>query len=182
MSEHPQPRDIANPVGPSESSASGATVNTGGTRPVIRLERHLPGTPESVWAAITDRQELKSWFPTEVITDEWRAGATLRFVFPHGEAPEMTGTVLEYDPPRRLAYSWGEEVLRFALTPRPGGGTTLVLTDELDGPIAARNAAGWDVCLDLLAGHKTDWQPLFESYSAAFEPALGPQQGPPTPA
>jgi hypothetical protein len=47
---------------------------------------------------------------------------------------------------------------------------------------AARNAAGWEVCLDRLAGLEPGadaWPPRFEAYSAAFTPALGPQEGPP---
>jgi hypothetical protein len=58
----------------------------------------------------------------------------------------------------------------------------LVLVDELPAGSAARNAAGWEVCLDRLAGLEPAadaWQPRFEAYSAAFTPALGPQEGPP---
>lgn len=46
----------------------------------------------------------------------------------------------------------------------------------------ARNAAGWEQCLDRLAGIEPaadSWQPRFERYAAAFEPTLGPQQGHP---
>ena len=58
----------------------------------------------------------------------------------------------------------------------------MVLVDELPAGTAARNAAGWEVCLDRLAGLEPGadaWQPRFEAYSAAFTPALGPQEGPP---
>lgn len=79
----------------------------------------------------------------------------------------------------QLAFTWGEEILRFELRAE-GDGTRLVLTDELPGSIAARNAAGWDECLDRLAGlGGGTWQARFERYSAVFEPELGPQDGPP---
>ena len=58
----------------------------------------------------------------------------------------------------------------------------LVLTDELDRNVAARNAAGWEQCLDLLAGGTEApgaWKPLFDRYAREFEPELGPQDGPP---
>jgi hypothetical protein len=57
----------------------------------------------------------------------------------------------------------------------------LVLTDELDAGIAARNAAGWEACLAHLSGEvpAEEWKPLFDQYTAAFEPTLGPQEGPP---
>ena len=161
---------------------SPATLHTGPGRPSVRFERRLRQSPESVWRALTDREELKSWFPTDIVTEEWKLGATLKFEFRQNEGPSMTGTVLEFDEPRLLSFSWGDDILRFELTPAPGGGTLLVLIDEVGGQIAARNAAGWGVCLDRMEGKATDenaWQAAFDGYVAVFEPALGPQEGPP---
>jgi uncharacterized protein YndB with AHSA1/START domain len=158
------------------------TLAARGARPAVRLERELPDPPAAVWRALTDPQELRSWFPTEIRTERWEVGATLSFVFPDHPEYDMTGTVLELDEPRVLAYSWGEEKLRFELTPTAAGGTLLVFYDELAPGIAARNAAGWQVCLERLAGQVPPdyaWRPLFAQYSAAFEPELGPQEGPP---
>ncbi len=93
----------------------------------------------------------------------------------------LTGEVLAVEEPRELAFTWGEETLRFALTPRDGG-TRLVLVDELPPGAAARNAAGWETCLDRLAGLEpaaNAWKSRFDHYAAAFEPELGPQEGPP---
>jgi hypothetical protein len=94
----------------------------------------------------------------------------------------LTGTVLAVDEPKLLSYTWGEdEVLRFELHP-DGEGTRLVLTDQLEAGWAARNAAGWEDCLDRLAGVPVEqdaWQRRFAGYSAAFEPVIGPQEGPP---
>ena len=159
-----------------------ATVDTRGPRPVLRFERVLARPPEAVWRAITDREELKAWFPCDVVADAWEPGAAISFPFPGEGGPTLTGTVLEVEEPRVLAYTWGAETLRFILTPEPDGRTRLVFTDELDPPLAARNAAGWHVCLARLAAESaTDaWKVFFDRYTAAFEPALGPQQGPPS--
>lgn len=162
---------------------SDAALDTVGGRPAVRFERLLRKPPEAVWRALTDPAELRTWFPTDIVTDEWRVGATLSFPFRRGEGPTASGTVLELDEPRLLVYTWGEETLRFELTPLDDGGTRLVMTDELDGGIAARNAAGWHVCLEMLAGNSPEkgaWKPLFDRYTAMFEPELGPQQGPPS--
>jgi uncharacterized protein YndB with AHSA1/START domain len=115
-----------------------------------------------------------------VIVDggRWEVGATITFPFP----PEvidltLTGEVLEVDELNRLAFTWGEDTLRFELSPEEDG-TRLVLVDELPADAAARNAAGWENCLDRLAGLEpvpNTWQAHFERYAAAFEPALGPQ-------
>ena len=162
-----------------------ATLDTTGSKPAVRLERYLPDPPPVVWRAITDRADLREWFPCDVIVEagRWEVGATITFPFPP-EVIEMTltGTVLAIDEPKLLSYTWGEdEVLRFELYPE-GEGTRLVLTDQLQANSAARNAAGWDDCLDRLAGLPGDpdaWRGRFAAYSAAFEPVIGPQEGPP---
>ena len=85
------------------------------------------------------------------------------------------------DELRVLEYTWGGETLRFELTPE-GEGTRLVLIDELPASAAARNAAGWESCLDRLAGLEPAgdaWQSRFDVYSASFAPSLGEQEGPP---
>jgi uncharacterized protein YndB with AHSA1/START domain len=162
-----------------------ATLDTTGARPAVRLERHLPDPPSVVWQAITERDQLKAWFPCDVIVEggRWVVGAAIAFPFPP-DVIEMTltGTVLAVDEPKLLSYSWGEEeVLRFELFP-DGDGTRLVLTDALRASWAARNAAGWEDCLDLLAGLSPEpgaWRRRFDAYCAAFEPRIGGQDGPP---
>lgn len=164
---------------------SSGSIVTGGDRPAVRLERRLADPPSVVWQALTDREQLRSWFPCDVIVEggRWDVGAAISFPFP----PEvidmtLTGTVLAVDEPHELAFTWGEENLRFQLF-AVGSGTLLVLFDELPPSAAARNAAGWDECLDRLTGlHPTPevWQPRFAAYAKAFEPILGPQEGPPT--
>jgi uncharacterized protein YndB with AHSA1/START domain len=158
-----------------------ATLLTDRARPAVRLERYLPDPPAVVWQALTEREQLRSWFPSDVIVSggRWDVGAAITFPFP----PEvmdltLTGEVLEVDEPHLLAFSWGEDTLRFELSAE-GDGTRLVLIDELPAGAAARNAAGWERCLDRLAGLEPapdGWQPRFERYAAAFEPTLGPQQ------
>jgi uncharacterized protein YndB with AHSA1/START domain len=155
---------------------------TDGTRPAVRLERRLPDPPELVWAALTEREQLRRWFPCDVIVDRWEPGAELSFVFP-AETIDLTlsGEVLEVDGPRLLVFTWGEETLRFELAP-DAGGTLLTLTDELPANAAARNAAGWESCLDRLAGIESPsdaWRLLFAAHAQRFEPLLGHQDGPP---
>lgn len=161
-----------------------ATLITDRARPAVRLERRLPDPPPIVWLALTDREQLRSWFPCDVMVEGglWEVGAAITFPFP-SEVIDMTltGEVLEVDEPSVLTFSWGDEVLRFELTPQDRG-TLLVLIDELPPGTAARNAAGWDVCLDRLTGLDTArdaWRSRFDVYSAAFAPVLGPQEGPP---
>jgi uncharacterized protein YndB with AHSA1/START domain len=160
------------------------TLLTDGAQPAVRLERHLSDPPGIVWRALTEREQLRSWFPCDVVLagGKWEVGASISFPFP-AEVIDLTltGEVLEVQEPARLAFTWGNETLRFELTPVDDG-TLLALIDELPAAIAARNGAGWETCLDRLAGLEPDagaWRGHFDAYVAAFAPTLGPQEGPP---
>jgi uncharacterized protein YndB with AHSA1/START domain len=160
---------------------SEAILLTSGARPVLRFERHLPKPVEAVWQAVTDPGEMRSWFPTRIEIDEWKVGAALTHHFDEHDIESLPGTVLEWDPPRRVSFTWAADIIGLTLTRAPDGGSILVLTEELSANHAARNAAGWDACLDRLqlGGETESWRPRFERYVATFQPILGPQDGPP---
>jgi uncharacterized protein YndB with AHSA1/START domain len=97
------------------------------------VERRLPDPPAVVWRALTEREELQSWFPCGVIVagGRWEVGAAITFPFP----PEvidltLTGEVLEVGEANVLAFTWGDETLRFELS-LEGDRTLLVLIDEI---------------------------------------------------
>jgi uncharacterized protein YndB with AHSA1/START domain len=131
------------------------TYETVDGRPALRFERRLAHPVERVWRAVTEPGELAHWFPAEVALAEPREGATMTFTFSDGIMPPSDGTITVYDPPRRFAFVWGEDELRFELEPLEGGaGCLLRFTHLLDGrDRAARDAAGWHVCLDTLEQH-----------------------------
>jgi uncharacterized protein YndB with AHSA1/START domain len=159
-----------------------ATLLRAGARPILRFERHLPRPVEEVWHAVTDPAEMRAWFPTRIEIAEWKAGAELTHHFDgHAIAP-LPGTVLDWDPPHRVRFTWGNDTIGFQLTPASDGGTVFVLTEELGASAAARNAAGWESCLDRLeyGAEREPWQHRFDRYAAQFEPLLGQQEGPPS--
>jgi uncharacterized protein YndB with AHSA1/START domain len=158
-----------------------ATLIATGDKPVLRFERFLPRPVEEVWRAVTDPTEMRAWFPTRIEISRWEPGATLTHHFDGGEVQPLPGRVLECSPPHRLVFTWGEDTIGFDLRAADGG-TTFVLTEEIGGSRAARNAARWEVCLQRLVdgSFSGDWNARFERYVAAFEPILGPQDGPPT--
>jgi uncharacterized protein YndB with AHSA1/START domain len=143
----------------------------------VRFVRNLRHSPERVWRAITEPGELAAWFP-DTIEGEFGPGAEVRFPKFAEMGLPATGKVTEFDPPRVLAYSWGTSVLRFELEAE-GDGCRLVFTDALPREESAKNAAGWEVCLEnleaRLAGEGTeeppeaDWSELHEFYASRFE-------------
>jgi uncharacterized protein YndB with AHSA1/START domain len=157
-----------------------AILQRTGERPVLRFERHLPRSVDDVWHAVTDPDAMRSWFPTRIVIDEWRVGAPLTHEFEGGNMDPLPGTVLEWEPKHRVAFTWGTDVITFELRAEADG-TNFVLTEELGASIAARNAAGWDICLQRLETGTAldDWQSRFDHYVDAFQPVLGHQEGPP---
>lgn len=151
---------------------------------VLRFERRLPHPPEKVWAALTDPAELRHWFPQDVEAD-FRPGGKMQFTFREGQAPPFDGEVLACDPPWLLAYRWSTDVLRWELRP-DGGGCVLTFTDTIEEEgKAARDGAGWHVCLEALAARLDGaqppppgrWQQVHPGYVDRFGPAaatIGP--------
>lgn len=168
-----------------------ASFTKEGPRYSLSFERKLRHSPEKVWRVLTERELLSQWFPCDV-EGEWKEGAKLQFTFLHGEGEglsddELRGEVLRVDPPSRLEFRWGEHFYRCELK-ADGSGCRLVFTDSFDDPsLGARNAAGWEICLENLdlvlegaaaAKFMIDlWQRKFEHYAKKFRKQAGPQEG-----
>jgi len=158
-------------------------------RPALRFERRLSHPVEVVWRAITESDELEQWFPSRVEVDELRPGAEMTFRFENMplDAPStMTGSVTGFDPPRLFEFYWGEDHLRFELEPAGDAACVLRLTVLLDSrDKAARDGAGWHVCLDRLGrqlageepGGRDNWRSLYEEYQRRGAPAGAPIPG-----
>lgn len=158
--------------------------------PRLRFVRALAHPPEVVWRAITEPEQLASWFPQRVSLERWEVGALVHFEHTHVETATFDGEVLAFDPPRLLEFSWGPDVLRFELEPQ-GAGTRLTLLDTLEElGKAARDGAGWHVCLDQLEhalqsssppwSSSERWREVHPSYVERLGPAaasIGPPEG-----
>jgi uncharacterized protein YndB with AHSA1/START domain len=158
-------------------------------RSALTFARRLAHPVERVWRAVTEPSELAHWFPSAVSGD-MTPGGTLTFEFPGGEMPPMEGEVIELDPPRTLAFTWGDDMLRIELEPVDEGCVLhfVVLFDEAER--ASRDAAGWHVCLDQLEQHlggaqtdaptsepTDDWRALYDAYQRRGLPAGAPLPG-----
>ncbi|MET8131664.1 SRPBCC family protein [Streptomyces sp. NPDC005251] len=158
-------------------------------RPAVRFSRTYDHPVDRVWRFVTDPDELAAWFPSRAEM-ELRPGGTITF---SGDPnmPESTGRVLAVDPPRHLSFEWGGDELRFDLEALDDGRTRFTLTNVLAEPnTAARNGAGWEVCLTALdatargersdgphAGGNTGWKEIYEAYVEAGVPSGAPVPG-----
>lgn len=161
-------------------------------RPAIRFERRYPQNIERVWKAVTGPDEMAQWFPSNV-EGERAEGAELAFVDgaqraaakeagqpTRADGPIFRGSVIACDPPSRFVFTWGGERLHFELIPDRKG-TRLTFTHVLSHEsVAARNGAGWHVCLealDRLLGlgddQGTDSFAVYDDYVDRVGPSLG---------
>ncbi len=139
----------------------------------VRYERRYDATPEEVWAALTEPDQVPNWFAQ--MTIEPRAGGRVTFEWATGETE--AGVVRAFDPPKTFEYTWEDgSVIRFDLRP-DGDGTLLVLDHRGLTPEQAVDVGpGWHVHLDaleaLLAGSPQtapEWNARAESLKPAYE-------------
>ena len=91
----------------------------------LRFVRPLSHPVEKVWAAITEPEGLRAWFPFD-IEGERATGAPLRFVFREEEGGDFTGSMVEFTPRAAMELVWeDDETLRLELV---AGGDGCVLT------------------------------------------------------
>lgn len=131
----------------------------------VRLQRVLPGPIERVWSYLTDSDLRRQWLAAGDMAP--RAGSEFELVWrndeltdPPGDKPDgfgeehrMQSRITEYDPPRRLAFSWdGDSDVTIELEPR-GDDVQLTLMHRHLGNRnrVLMHSAGWHAHLDLLA-------------------------------
>lgn len=65
----------------------------------------VAATPAEAWAALTEPDTVRRYYFGAAPRTTWEVGAPIEFVDGDGEA-QITGVVLEFDPPRRLAHTF----------------------------------------------------------------------------
>lgn len=158
-------------------------------RPAVRFSRTYDHPADRVWQFVTDPDELAQWFPSRADMD-LRPGGTITFSGDPG-MPESTGRVIAVDAPRHLSFEWGGDELHFDLEALAEKRTRFTLTHVLSAEnTAARNGAGWEVCLAALdakargarfegphAGAHALWKEFYDGYLAAGVPSGAPVPG-----
>lgn len=141
-------------------------------RDTVRLERLLPGPIERVWRYLTDSELRRQWLAAGDMPPEAGAGFELTWrndelTDPPGTKPEgfgvehrMRSTITVYEPPRRLAFTWGDGEVSFDLASRAGD-VLLTITHRgiSDRPNLLMIGAGWHMHLDILAARMSGTRP-----------------------
>jgi uncharacterized protein YndB with AHSA1/START domain len=99
-------------------------------KPEFVYVTYIETTPEQLWEALTSSEFTKRyWFGTEVRSD-WKVGSPFALVT-NGTTTDV-GEVLEFDPPRRLSYTFHHVLSEAARKERP---TRVVFQIEPHGKI-----------------------------------------------
>jgi uncharacterized protein YndB with AHSA1/START domain len=122
---------------------------------MVRFDWPLAATPDAVWAVLTDFTRLPAWYGDGML--EGKVGGTVRLMGSH-----IRGTVTQWQPSRKLAYSWNVFGPREDASPYPESYLTLELSPQDSGtlltlthlPVLERfvkaNAMGWHTYLDMV--------------------------------
>lgn len=142
----------------------------------LRLERLLPGTPERLWAYLVEPDKRALWLAGGPMDSHTGGRYTLHFrhdelsptvepmppqeeLCSDGAIGEHGGSVLAWEPPRRLVLSWPEpggappSQVVFELAPAEGGRVRLTITHSR---LATRGSmlsvsGGWHTHIGVLA-------------------------------
>ena len=133
----------------------------------VQIRRTLPGPIERVWAHLTESELRGGWlaagpmeprvggevalqFRNDRLSDGHRAPDKYRQI---ESRSEVAGRIVACEPPRRLAYSWGEgSEVTFELTPEDAGILLVVTHRNLtDREQMLGVSSGWHAHLDILA-------------------------------
>jgi uncharacterized protein YndB with AHSA1/START domain len=125
--------------------AYGAQVRKNGEKWTLILVRELRHSPEKVWQALTDPAHLREWAPFDADGSLDTVGSTVKLTWV-GTMNVSETRVTRADAPRVLEFS----DIRWELDPLESG-TRLTLWHSIDRRFISWGAAGWHICLEVLA-------------------------------
>ena len=139
----------------------------------LKIQRFLPGPIERIWAYLTESELRRQWLASGEMQPKAGTAFTLTWrndelTDPPGQRPSgfsaehsMDSRITEFDPPHKLAFTWGESgEVSFELDQR---GKQVLLTVIHRG-LPDRNmtlmvGAGWHMHLDVLVARASGTKP-----------------------
>lgn len=139
----------------------------------LKIERLLPGPAERIWSYLTDSDMRRKWLAAGVMDAQVGSPFELHWrndelTDPPGAKPDgfndehsMQSRIVEFDAPRKLAFTWGKSgEVSFDLKPM-GKDVLLTLIHRRtpDRSFRLMVSAGWHAHLDILVARLTEKQP-----------------------
>jgi len=151
----------------------------------LTIQRLLPGPIERIWAYLTESDLRRQWLAAGEM--KMKVGAPFELVWrndeltdPPGERPadfggehRMQSEITELDPPRKLAFSWGNTGgVSFELETKGDMVLLTVIHRRLpDRATMLMVGSGWHMHLDVLAARAagTEPEPFWDGWSRLKE-------------
>jgi uncharacterized protein YndB with AHSA1/START domain len=129
---------------------------------------YIAATPDKIWQALTSTDLTRKYFWERSIDLEPKRGGAFALRLPDGRI-NVTGKVIDYDPPRKLAVTWHVEwPAEFSKLPE-----CLVTYDIAQAGEAVRltmtESHSWDVPDAILSGGRMGWPAVLSSLKSLLE-------------
>ena len=143
-------------------------ADIGAFRPKTVYVIYIASTPEQVWQALTSSEFTRQYFWERSVELEPKLGGAFVLRLPDGRI-NVKGTVIAYDPPRKLSVSWQVEwpeefrklpecLVTYELA-QAGEAVRLTMTES----------HSWDVPDAILAGGRMGWPAILSSLKSLLE-------------
>ena len=136
------------------------------SKPEFIYVTFIETTPDKLWAALTSSEFSRQyWFGTELRTD-WAIGSP--FVLVMNGTPTDVGEILEFDPPRRLSYTFRHVLQDELRNEKP---TKVVFKLEPHGKLVKLTLTheGFADASKLLDGVSKGWPAILSSLKSLLE-------------
>jgi uncharacterized protein YndB with AHSA1/START domain len=130
-----------------------------GERWTLVFVRNLRHSPEKVWAALTQPDQLSQWSPYTADRDLGSTGEATLSMIDGMSTQDLAATVTHVEPLKVLEYTWGSDQLRWELAAVDAGTQLTLMQTVKDKDWVPKVAAGWHLCLDV-AEHLLDGNPI----------------------
>ncbi|WP_163507729.1 ArsR/SmtB family transcription factor [Fodinicola acaciae] len=134
-------------------------------KPSVVYVTYIATTPEKLWNALTDPETTEKYWGHRNVSG-WRKGDSWEHQRTDG-GNDIVGTILEIDPPRRLAHSWAgvnsqDKVSRVTFDLEPAGDLVKLTVQHHDLPEEelADTTDGWQAVLSSLKSLLETGKPL----------------------
>jgi uncharacterized protein YndB with AHSA1/START domain len=157
------------------------------SKPEFVYTIYITSTPEKVFEALTDAKMSERYWHGNSVVSDWSIGSPFTLRLAHHDN-DVTGEVLEYDPPQRLAYS-------FRARDGSDGGKASRVTFDLErqrdqvrltmvhdgfgpgSPVLEKISVGWPLILSSLKSYvecgKVLYAPWYEGLVAKAKMVVG---------
>jgi uncharacterized protein YndB with AHSA1/START domain len=136
------------------------------SKPEFVYTTYIETTPDKLWTALTSSEFSRQyWFGTELRTD-WTIGSPFALVM--NGTPTDVGEILEFDPPRRLSYTFRHVLQEELRNEKP---TKVVFKLEPHGKLVKLTLTheGFAEASKLLDGVSKGWPAILSSLKSLLE-------------